>query len=68
MTWANPYIPAAFLVAGITATFKVQYQALLYFLVVVYAVNTLEEFTLVSLLYVVMLLFSQFYRANISAK
>lgn len=58
-------ILAAFLVAGITASFGFQYQALLYMLAVIYAPATNEvHLMFITILYLPILLFSAFWRAT----
>lgn len=59
----NPYVPAAFLVAGILCGFKMQFQGLLFLLVVIYACQELNQFALCSLLLVVSIVVSKLYRA-----
>lgn len=61
--FANPYIPAAFFVAGMLVTFKYQWQAFFFFMVVIYAVTTIEQFALCSVILVAQLLVSGFYNA-----
>lgn len=64
MLFDNVFIPAAFIVAGLSASFRVQFQALMYLMAVIYAVDDINEFMVVTLLYVVVLLF---HRARIGA-
>lgn len=61
--FVNPYIPAAFLVAGLLVMFKVQWQAFFYLMVVIYAVNSWPQFALVSFLLIFQILVSQLYTA-----
>lgn len=59
----NPYVPAAFLVAGILCGFKMQFQALLYLLTVIYACQSLNQFVLVNLVLVLTIVVSKFFNA-----
>lgn len=66
--FVNPYIPAAFFVAGMLVTFKYQWQAFFFFMVVIYAVTTFEQFALVSVILVAQLIVSGFYNAAASER
>ena len=55
---------AAFVVAGFSATFSFQYQALFYLLCVIFKpVTTIEDFQYVTFWYMGIILFSALYRA-----
>ena len=50
--FANPWIVAAFIVAGFSISFKVQWQGFFYLLVVIYACTTWEQWVFCSFWYV----------------
>lgn len=56
---------AALLVSGISASYKFQFQALYYLLVVLYAVTDLPTFLFASFLHIAIMWFSGFYRGAV---
>lgn len=50
--FANPFIVAGFVIAVFTASFRVQFQALLYLLVCIFAVTDANQFILVTFFYI----------------
>lgn len=55
---------AGFLVAGLSASFGLPFQALMYLWTVIYAARDPVEFTFITFLYIFILLFAQFRRAS----
>jgi len=58
--FANPWIVAAFFVAGFSVACKVQWQAFFYLLAVIYACTTWEQWFFLSILFAAHVLAGQF--------
>jgi hypothetical protein len=58
--FANPWIIAAFFVAGFSVAFKVQWQGFFYLLVVIYGVSTWEQWMFCSIVYAVHVMAGQY--------
>lgn len=61
--FVNPWIVAAFFVAGFSVAFKVQWQGFFYLLAVIYAVQTWEQWFFCSVLFAGHVLAGQFIHA-----
>ena len=60
--FVNGFIPAAFFVAAIASSYKVQFQALMYLFTVIFAVTGWDQFIIVTVLFLVAVVFTQLKR------
>lgn len=66
--FGNLFVGAAFMVASLLVAFKYQWQALLYMMVVVHAVNNWNAFVFVNIWLVVSIIISAYRNAASSIK